>query len=715
MSALSVHPPFPIYTDRNGEPLEDGLVYIGTAGVNPETNPIAVYWDVDLTIPAAQPIRTLAGFPARYGSPSRLYVNANDYSTTVRDKTGKLVYSSLNLTERISGDVITGISASKVNVTQVGTGAVERTAEEKFQELVITPQDFGAVGDGSADDAAAITKAVTAAISTGRRLVGRGTYRVDSQVNFRYANVDFESATINVNHSSGPGIIIGGNASNANNPRQMFGAVNRTAGSDSQATPTVRAIGLKGQYVGVQRTTYFQLYADDSAGVYGTDYSSAYSTLWLKYVNTIELLSAAGTTGWINENQFFLNRCFTILISNGNYGHNHNKFHNGTMEGTGVITVAVGKSNIFEGFRFERNPSNPAETLTVTFGSSTWNNHIQATWQSSRGYVNDPYGGASLVSVADNGWGNTVNHVNQEKMDEVKLIDLSAGTPFVSSVNKNITGLLRYNTDLEGVRWIKHQLDNKFKLLGSFAHVYDSPSELIPVEKGDFIRFDSDIQAWRPSLYLYDANRKLITSEPVSAPVAGANTTWISSAYYYSALANVKEWGVTFIDTSVVKFVRLVIRSGGSATGQVFSYLRATVRQPRRYTGGNLPRPYFGITEPKRKPSLMYFNDSDVDMKEVGANIPCYSTSLGAMKMNVIRSRHLVTAKADNVLTVAPGGQFVDAVNAKLVYMDSTGAEVELAISSAYNNSITLTANAPSDLSVGSPVVYLLTKSKTLT
>src|SRR5690606_17045705 len=126
-----------------------------------------------------------------------------------------------------------------------------------------------------------------------------------------------------------------------------------------------------------------------------------------------------------NENQFFLNRCFTILISDGLYTHNHNKFHNGTMEGTGVITVARGSSNFFSGFRFERNPSNPAETLTITFGTNTWNNNIESTWQSFAGYTNDPYG-VDLVIVNDSGKGNTVNHAQQEKSGEIRMLDLSS-------------------------------------------------------------------------------------------------------------------------------------------------------------------------------------------------------------------------------------------------------------------------------------------------
>ena len=44
MSALSVQPTFPIFTDVDGQPLEDGYIWIGTVNLPAQTNPISVYW-----------------------------------------------------------------------------------------------------------------------------------------------------------------------------------------------------------------------------------------------------------------------------------------------------------------------------------------------------------------------------------------------------------------------------------------------------------------------------------------------------------------------------------------------------------------------------------------------------------------------------------------------------------------------------------------------
>jgi hypothetical protein len=105
MSALSIQPTYPIFTDIDGQPLEAGYVWIGQANLDPQVNPINVYWDAALTIPASQPIRTLGGYPSNSGTPARLYVNS-DYSIRVMNKNGSVVYSAPEATERYSGAVV---------------------------------------------------------------------------------------------------------------------------------------------------------------------------------------------------------------------------------------------------------------------------------------------------------------------------------------------------------------------------------------------------------------------------------------------------------------------------------------------------------------------------------------------------------------------------------------------------------------------------------
>ena len=159
MSVLSIQPTYPIFTDIDGQPLEAGYVWIGTANLDPQTNPINVYWDAALTILAPQPIRTLAGYPSRNGTPARLYVNS-DYSIRVMNRNGSAVYSAPSATERYSDVVIGSVNASDVAFTgfdgqvgfvsdladsdgadwvgfqPVGTGAVAISAQEKMRQSV---------------------------------------------------------------------------------------------------------------------------------------------------------------------------------------------------------------------------------------------------------------------------------------------------------------------------------------------------------------------------------------------------------------------------------------------------------------------------------------------------------------------------------------------------------------------------------------------------
>lgn len=115
MSALSIKPPYPAFAGADGLPLENGYIWVGTVNLNPQINQIAVYWDAALTIPAAQPIRTLNGYPVYQGTPSRFYA-ASDYSIQVLDSKGSLVYTSLN------GNVASGSVAT--NATGNGTQTI---------------------------------------------------------------------------------------------------------------------------------------------------------------------------------------------------------------------------------------------------------------------------------------------------------------------------------------------------------------------------------------------------------------------------------------------------------------------------------------------------------------------------------------------------------------------------------------------------------------
>lgn len=91
--SLKITPSQQIYYDKDGTPLDAGFIYIGQVSQNPETNPVAVYWDSALTLPASQPIRTLNGYPSRQGVIANIYT-ASSFSITVKSKRKELVFTS---------------------------------------------------------------------------------------------------------------------------------------------------------------------------------------------------------------------------------------------------------------------------------------------------------------------------------------------------------------------------------------------------------------------------------------------------------------------------------------------------------------------------------------------------------------------------------------------------------------------------------------------
>ena len=90
----TVTSPFPVFYETDGTPLDAGYIYLGTVDLNPETNPITVYWDAALTIPAAQPLRTSGGYIVRNGITASVFTSSF-YSITVKNKNGNLIYSAV--------------------------------------------------------------------------------------------------------------------------------------------------------------------------------------------------------------------------------------------------------------------------------------------------------------------------------------------------------------------------------------------------------------------------------------------------------------------------------------------------------------------------------------------------------------------------------------------------------------------------------------------
>jgi hypothetical protein len=119
---------------------------------------------------------TVTGTPPAAGDIDlgEIAINAADAELYVKDNLGNI---------RRFQNTTTG-TADGVQFTQAGTGAVQRTVDSKLQD-VVSVKDFGAVGDGSIDDTAAIQNAFNWWNGASRRALRfpEGNYLCTSRIN----------------------------------------------------------------------------------------------------------------------------------------------------------------------------------------------------------------------------------------------------------------------------------------------------------------------------------------------------------------------------------------------------------------------------------------------------------------------------------------------------------------------------------------------------
>jgi hypothetical protein len=176
MSALSIQVPFPVFQDRDGQPLDNGYVWLGEANLNPQTNPVVAYFDSALTIIAAQPLRTINGYISNSGTPAQVYVDGVSFSILVQDSKGSMVYNFADGT-----GIDANLDSCSVTYDPPFTSSVSYPVCEKLAQNV-SVMDFGAVGDGVTDDTAAIQAAIDAYGDNQAIYFPAGKYKISSSI-----------------------------------------------------------------------------------------------------------------------------------------------------------------------------------------------------------------------------------------------------------------------------------------------------------------------------------------------------------------------------------------------------------------------------------------------------------------------------------------------------------------------------------------------------
>lgn len=154
MAALTPVPKIQFF-DANGHPLAGGKLYSYAAGT---TTPLVTYTDQAGTSANTNPVILDARGEASVWLGTGPYKLRLTTSTDVDIWTVDDIYSegALSMQELLSSS-----GSSLVGFIQSGTGAAYRTVQSKLRDTV-SVKDFGAVGDGVADDTAAFIAAYTA-------------------------------------------------------------------------------------------------------------------------------------------------------------------------------------------------------------------------------------------------------------------------------------------------------------------------------------------------------------------------------------------------------------------------------------------------------------------------------------------------------------------------------------------------------------------------
>lgn len=138
MTFAPVVSPYQPINGLTGLGLNNGALYIGADGSDPQVVPQQCYWDAAGTIPAPQPIPITGGYPMYLGSPARLYTGSI-YSIRVRDASGVQVFYEAHAVP--GANVASGIFATVA-------AAAASSIPGSVQSLGVTTLGYAAAGDG---------------------------------------------------------------------------------------------------------------------------------------------------------------------------------------------------------------------------------------------------------------------------------------------------------------------------------------------------------------------------------------------------------------------------------------------------------------------------------------------------------------------------------------------------------------------------------------
>lgn len=141
--------PAAMFFDREGNPMDGGYIYVGTANTDPVTHPIDLFWDFARTIPVGeQPLRTIGGMPVNGTTPSDVFFAEADYSIRVEDSGHNLVDYTPSLYASVSyqplDSDLTAIAA--LSTTSYGRALLTLANQAALQAAVGLPAALATTG-----------------------------------------------------------------------------------------------------------------------------------------------------------------------------------------------------------------------------------------------------------------------------------------------------------------------------------------------------------------------------------------------------------------------------------------------------------------------------------------------------------------------------------------------------------------------------------------
>lgn len=276
-------PPKLQFFDANGNPLAGGKLYTYAAGT---TTPLATYTDYGGGTANANPVVLDSRGEAS------VWFGTSQYKVKLTDADDVEVYTVDNLN---GPDVATlallaaSSGSSLIGYINSGTGAVARTVQDRLRDY-ISVKDFGAIGNGTANDVTAIQAAIDAAAARPPSGGSSGLGGISG------ATVYFPSGVYRINSgiTIPDGVKLVGSGERAT-VIKYYGS----GSAVSNPTPGTR-IGK----IGIMEMTI----KDEGTGTVGLDLNSVsyseFQSLWIDGFDTAVKINSP-TSGWSVYNRFY--------------------------------------------------------------------------------------------------------------------------------------------------------------------------------------------------------------------------------------------------------------------------------------------------------------------------------------------------------------------------------------------------------------------------